>query len=222
MLSFSDKIGLLRIIGCILVIALSPIILVESLIVALLVRLKLGSPVIYSHICSGNLGRCFHIRKFRSMSNRCDHEGNLLPHTEKLTNFGRRIRAIFLDELPSFWQILTGAIALVGPRPLLHTAVSTLKLGQLRQQVLPGFTGLAQVSVNARLSEDQKFALDCYYISNRTFLLDLSIVLKTFKVITTSETRDETTISRAIEYCNQWQTKQPLSVSIIPLKKVSK
>jgi len=191
------------VIDSILVIIASPILLVLFIVVALLIRVKLGSPILYSQLRSGYLGRNFRILKFRSMSNERDNDGNLLPDTKRLTNFGIKIRAKRLDELPSFLHILLGDMSLVGPRPLLPETIANNRLGLIRQQVRPGFTGLAQVSGNTLLSEKEKFALDCYYISKKSLPMNIWIMIKTLDVIFTSEKRDEALIIKALIYCKQ-------------------
>ena len=200
--SLLGRIDLTRIGDSLLVIVVSPILLLAGLAIAFLVRANLGKPIFYTQVRDGYLGRKFRIRKFRSMSNQHDPMGNLLPDEQRLTRFGRLIRTMRLDELPSFWHILTGKIALVGPRPLLPSTVENHRLGGIRRQVRPGFTGLAQVSGNTLLSEDEKFALDCYFISKKSLWLSFEIILKTLKVITTMEKRDEVEIGKALAYCD--------------------
>ena len=155
-------------------------------ILALLVRIKLGSPVIYKANRPGRIDpktgkeRIFQLYKFRSMTNEKDENGKLLPDTERLTPFGRKLRAASLDELPEIFNIFKGDMSIVGPRPL---AVSYLQYyteeEHHRHDVRPGLTGLAQVSGRNSLSWEQKFALDLQYIRELSFLRDVGIVLKT-------------------------------------------
>ena len=193
-----------RIIDSVLVILASPVLLILFTGVALLIRVKLGSPIFYSQLRGGYLGNNFRIVKFRSMSSQRDNGGNLLPDAQRLTHFGVRLRAMRLDELPSFYHILRGEMSLVGPRPLLPDTVANNHLGIIRQQVKPGFTGLAQVSGNTLLSEEEKFALDCYYISRVSLCLNMIIILKTLNVIITEEKRDEALIAKALSHCEKF------------------
>lgn len=160
---------------------LSPIIL----IVAILVRIKLGSPVIFKQERPGKDGKIFKLYKFRSMSDKKDKNGKLLPDNERLTKFGRILRATSLDELPELVNILKGEMSLIGPRPL---AVCYLpyynEKEKHRHDVRPGLTGLAQINGRNTLNWEERFAYDIEYVNNITFASDLKILFKTFyKVI---------------------------------------
>lgn len=160
-------------------------------ILAVLVRLKLGSPVIYKAKRPGKINpktgqeEIFQLYKFRSMTNERDKDGSLLPDTKRLTRFGRIMRSLSLDELPELFNILKGDMSFVGPRPL---AVSYLNYyteeEHHRHDVRPGLTGLAQISGRNNLSWEQKFALDLEYIKQISFIYDVRIVVLTIlKVI---------------------------------------
>lgn len=154
------------------------------LIVAVLVRIKLGSPVIYKQERPGKDEKIFKLFKFRSMSNATDANGKLLPDTQRLTKFGRILRATSLDELPELVNILKGDMSIVGPRPL---AVVYLPYYTNRERhrhdVRPGLTGLAQVSGRNSISWDSKFKYDIEYIKNLSFVNDLKIVFMTVKKV---------------------------------------
>ena len=160
-------------------------------IIAILVRVKLGSPVIYKAKRPGKINsktgqeKIFELYKFRSMTNEIDEKGKLLPDSQRLTKFGRILRSTSLDELPEVFNILKGDMSIVGPRPL---AESYLKYytdkERHRHDVRPGLTGLAQVNGRNSLSWEQKFALDLDYIKRITFFLDIKILFLTvYKVI---------------------------------------
>ncbi len=156
---------------------LSPIIL----IVAILVRIKLGSPVIFKQDRPGKYGKIFRLYKFRSMSDKKDENGKLLPDSERLTKFGKILRATSLDELPELVNILKGEMSLIGPRPL---AVCYLpyynETERHRHDVRPGLTGLAQINGRNTLNWEERFAYDIKYVNNITFINDLKILFKTF------------------------------------------
>ena len=170
------KRGLDLILSLILLVLISPILL----ILALLVRIKLGSPVIFRQQRPGKDGRIFSLLKFRSMTDKRDSNGELLPDEERLTDFGKKLRASSLDELPEFINILKGDMSFVGPRPLLVRYLNRYSREQLhRHDVLPGLTGLAQVMGRNSLSWEEKFKFDLEYVKNISFLLDVKIVFLT-------------------------------------------
>ena len=150
------------------------------IIVAILVRVKLGSPVIFKQQRPGKNEKIFTLYKFRSMIDKRDDNGNLLPDSERLTKFGKILRSTSLDELPELFNILKGDMSIVGPRPLL---VEYLKLyneeQKHRHDVRPGLTGLAQVSGRNSISWNKKFKEDIFYINNITFIMDIKIIFKT-------------------------------------------
>ena len=150
------------------------------LVVAILVRVKLGSPVLFTQDRPGKDGKIFKMYKFRTMTDARDAEGNLLPDDVRLTKFGRTLRATSLDELPELLNILKGDMSIVGPRPLLVRYLERYNEEQKhRHDVLPGLTGLAQVNGRNAISWEDKFRYDVEYTQNVTFIGDVSIILKT-------------------------------------------
>ena len=151
------------------------------LFVAILVRLKLGSPVLFIQERPGLRARPFRMVKFRTMTDERGPDGELLPDEQRLTSFGKFLRSTTLDEFPEMWNVLLGDMSVVGPRPLLMRYVPRYDAFQARRmEVRPGVTGWAQVNGRNALSWDEKFALDVWYVDNRTFWLDLKIVVLTF------------------------------------------
>ena len=151
------------------------------LVVAILVRLKLGSPVLFIQERPGLRGRPFRMVKFRTMTDERGPDGELLSDAVRLTAFGKFLRSTTLDEFPEMWNVLVGDMSVVGPRPLLMRYLSRYSPFQARRmEVKPGVTGWAQVNGRNALSWDDKFALDVWYVDNRTFWLDMRIVVKTF------------------------------------------
>ena len=150
-------------------------------VVAILVRLKLGSPVLFIQERPGYLGRPFRMVKFRTMNDARGPDGELLPDDQRLTSFGRFLRATSLDEFPEMWNVLIGDMSVVGPRPLLMRYVARYDAFQARRmEVKPGVTGWAQINGRNTLTWEEKFALDVWYVDHRTFGLDMRIVVKTF------------------------------------------
>lgn len=150
-------------------------------VVGLLVRLKLGSPVIFRQRRPGMRGRIFNACKFRTMTEARDQGGQLLSDEHRLTSFGRWLRASSLDELPTLWNVLVGDMSLVGPRPLLVQYLPLYSPEQARRhEVRPGVTGWAQIHGRNLLSWEEKFRLDIWYVDHRSFLLDLKIIFLTF------------------------------------------
>ena len=168
------------ILSLIAIIVLSPILL----IVALLVRTKLGSPVIFKQERPGLNEKIFTLYKFRTMTDAKDERGNLLPDEIRLTKFGKILRSTSLDELPELFNILKGDMAIVGPRPLLVRYLPLYNEHQKhRHDVRPGFTGWAQCNGRNAISWEEKFDLDVYYTEHVSLLLDIKIILKTVKVV---------------------------------------
>lgn len=172
------------ILSLIAIVLLSPI----YLIIAILVRVKLGSPVIFMQERPGKNEKIFSMYKFRSMTSEIDKEGNLLPDEVRLTPFGKKLRATSLDELPELFNILKGDMSFVGPRPLL---VKYLPLyseeQQHRHDVRPGLTGLAQVMGRNALTWKEKFKKDVFYTEHCNFLLDIQIIGKTILLVLKQE-----------------------------------
>ena len=165
--------------GCALVV-LTPVLL----IVAVLVRTKLGSPVIFCQERPGKDEKIFKMYKFRSMTDARGENGELLPDEVRLTKFGRALRSTSIDELPELWNIFKGDMSIVGPRPqLVRDMVFMTPEQRLRHTVMPGLTGLAQVSGRNAISWEDKLATDLRYIRRITFLGDVKIVLLTVKKV---------------------------------------
>ncbi len=168
------------ILSALAIVILSPVFLV----LALLVRLKLGSPVLFKQQRPGYHGKIFGLYKFRSMTDERDADGELLPDEVRLTSFGKKLRATSLDELPEFFNILKGDMSFVGPRPLLVQYLPLYSEEQAhRHDVLPGLTGWAQVNGRNAISWQEKFRLDVEYVRNLSFALDVKIVLMTVKSV---------------------------------------
>ncbi len=164
------------IISLMAVILLSPLYLAT----AILVRRRLGSPVIFRQQRPGLHGKIFSLYKFRSMTDERDENGELLPDEVRLTSFGKKLRAASLDELPEFFNILKGDMSFVGPRPLLVQYLPLYNEEQRhRHDVLPGLTGLAQVNGRNAITWEKKFEYDVEYARNVSFLLDLKIIFLT-------------------------------------------
>lgn len=168
-------------ISIILFVFLSPIFIV----IALLVKKKLGSPIIFKQERPGLNGERFSLYKFRTMTDEKNDHGQLLPDYIRLTSFGSFLRKYSLDEYPQLWNVIKGDLSLVGPRPLLIEYLPLYTKEQsLRHNVRPGITGWAQVNGRNTLSWDEKFKLDVWYVKNQSFFLDMKILFLTiYKVI---------------------------------------
>lgn len=150
------------------------------LILAILVRVKLGSPVLFSQERPGKNEKVFRMYKFRSMTDARDANGDLLPDEERLTHFGMMLRATSLDELPELWNIFKGDMSIVGPRPLLVRYLPRYNERQRRRhEVRPGLTGWAQVNGRNAISWEQKFEYDVEYVEKESFWLDIKILVMT-------------------------------------------
>ena len=157
-------------------VVLSPLLAV----VALLVRTRMGSPVLFRQSRPGREGRPFVMTKFRTMTDRRGPDGDLLPDAERLTALGRWLRRTSVDELPELFNVVRGDMSLVGPRPLLMEYLPLYTAEQARRhEVRPGITGWAQVNGRNAVSWDEKFALDVWYVDHRSTRLDLEILAKT-------------------------------------------
>ncbi|WP_165008787.1 sugar transferase [Neisseria yangbaofengii] len=165
-------------------IILSPV----FLILIYLIKKNLGSPVFFTQERPGENGKPFKMIKFRSMRDAVDAQGNPLPDSERLTPFGRKLRATSLDELPELWNVLKGEMSLVGPRPLLmHYLPLYNDFQNRRHEMKPGVTGWAQVNGRNALSWDEKFAHDIWYIDNFSLWLDMKILFLTVKKVFVKE-----------------------------------
>lgn len=159
---------------------LSPVLCV----IAALIAMRLGRPVLFTQARPGLHGKPFRMLKFRSMTSTCDANGNLLPDEQRLTPFGQRLRSTSLDELPGLWAVLKGDMSLVGPRPLLMEYLPLYTPEQARRhEVRPGITGWAQVNGRNAISWEEKFALDVWYVENQSLWLDIKILFLTVKKV---------------------------------------
>lgn len=189
-------------------ILLSPVFLT----VAVLVRVKLGSPIIFHQKRPGKDEKIFTLCKFRTMTDAKDEKGNLLPDEVRLTSFGKFLRATSLDELPELWNILKGDMSLVGPRPLLVEYLPYYRREEkLRHSVRPGLTGYAQVNGRNFLGWDHRLEKDVFYVKNLSFLLDLKIIIKTVMVVVKKE--DVSVDSNAVE-CYLWEERRDKEIKI--------
>ena len=162
------------------IIVLSPVLLIT----AILVRTKLGSPVIFKQVRPGKNEKIFTLYKFRTMTDEKDEEGNLLPDEIRLTKFGKLLRSTSLDELPELFNILLGDMSIVGPRPLLVSYLPYYNEEEKhRHDVRPGLTGLAQVSGRNYIAWDDRFKKDVEYVNNQSFLLDVKVIINTIKIV---------------------------------------
>ena len=163
-----------------LILIVAPIVAAIILIVTVLVALNLGTPILFKQERIGKSGTSFKLYKFRTMINANDVNGEALHDSLRLTRFGKMLRATSLDELPGLWCVLKGEMSLVGPRPLLPEYLPLYTpLQATRHNVLPGITGWAQVNGRNALSWEEKFLLDIWYVENRSFWLDVNILVKT-------------------------------------------
>ncbi len=154
------------------------------LILAILVRAKLGSPVLFKQKRPGKDEKIFNMYKFRTMTDKRDADGNLLPDKDRLTKFGLLLRKTSLDELPEMFCILKGDMSFIGPRPLLVEYLPYYtEREKLRHTVRPGLTGLAQVSGRNTVDWDTRFEIDATYVENLSFLTDLKVIALTFKTV---------------------------------------
>lgn len=153
-------------------------------LVAYKVRKNLGSPVLFRQVRPGLHGKPFEMVKFRTMKDAVDLEGNPLPDSERLTPFGKMLRATSLDEMPELWNVIKGDMSIVGPRPLLMEYLPLYNHEQAkRHNVRPGITGHAQVNGRNAISWEKKFELDTWYVENQSLWLDFKIMLKTVKKV---------------------------------------
>ena len=160
----------------------SPIVIITLILLALLVRAKLGAPVLFKQKRTGLNGEIFELIKFRSMCDIFDENGEALPDVERLTPFGKKLRSSSLDELPGLWNVLKGDMSLVGPRPLLIEYLPLYNAEQFRRhEIRPGITGWAQTSGRNAISWEDKFRLDVWYVDHQSFWLDIKILFITIK-----------------------------------------
>lgn len=184
-------------------IVLSPVMLV----IAALVRIKLGSPVIFKQRRPGKGEKIFTLYKFRTMTDGKDKNGNLLSDEERLTGFGKKLRSTSLDELPELFNILKGDMSVVGPRPLLEKYLPWYTDEQRKRHLVrPGLTGYAQTHGRNAVTWDDKFSMDVEYASNITFIGDAKIILDTIKTVLRHEginSATSATMESFIDYCKK-------------------
>jgi lipopolysaccharide/colanic/teichoic acid biosynthesis glycosyltransferase len=169
-----------RMMAALLLILFSPILIV----VAIIVRIRMGSPIVFTQARPGKNGQIFTVYKFRTMTGDCDAAGNLLSDEARLIPLGQFFRKASLDELPQLWNVLVGDMSFVGPRPLLVKYLELYSPEQARRHdVLPGITGWAQVNGRNTLTWDEKFRLDLWYVDNWSLWLDFKILLLTVKKV---------------------------------------
>lgn len=169
-----------------ILIAVLALLLLSPLYVYVAYRVKknLGSPVLFRQIRPGKNGKPFEMIKFRSMKDAVDEHGNVLPDSERLTDFGKKLRASSLDEMPELWNVIKGDMSVVGPRPLLMEYLPLYNAEQAKRNLVrPGMTGYAQVNGRNSLSWEEKFKLDTWYVENRSLWLDFKIMLKTVQKV---------------------------------------
>lgn len=158
------------------------------IIVGILIKMKLGSPIVFTQLRPGKDGKVFNVYKFRSMTDERDEQGELLPDEIRLTKFGQLLRKLSLDELPQLFNVLKGDMSFVGPRPLLVEYLPLYNARQARRHdVRPGITGWAQVNGRNAISWEQKFEYDVWYVENQSLLLDMKILFLTVKKVFISE-----------------------------------
>ena len=173
-----------RIFDIVLVLFSIPILIPIYILVALMVRFKFGSPVLFKQPRPGLNEKVFNMIKFRSMTMENDTSGIMLSDSDRLTRFGEFLRSTSLDELPSLWAVLKGEMSLVGPRPLLVEYLPLYSKKQSRRhEVKPGITGWAQVNGRNAISWDEKFDLDVWYVDNQSIWLDIKILCLTIKKV---------------------------------------
>jgi sugar transferase EpsL len=169
-----------RALDLLLVLLAAPVWIPVLLLLGLLVRVKLGGPVLFTQRRPGLNGRSFKLLKLRTMTDARDGVGRLLPDADRLPGFGRRLRGTSLDELPELWNVLKGEMSIVGPRPLLMEYLPLYDNEEARRHaVRPGITGWAQVNGRNAISWEEKFALDIWYVDHRSIWLDLRILWRT-------------------------------------------
>lgn len=169
-----------------IMISLAALVLLAAplLVLALIVRWRLGSPVLFKQVRPGLQARPFNMVKFRSMTDERDAQGVMLPDAQRLTRFGRFLRSTSLDELPELWNVLRGEMSLVGPRPLLMEYLPLYSpLQARRHEVRPGITGWAQVNGRNALDWESRFHMDVWYVDNRTMALDVHILWMTLRKV---------------------------------------
>ncbi|OZU88236.1 sugar transferase [Virgibacillus indicus] len=164
------------------------ILLIPMAVLSVVVLIKMGAPITFKQKRPGLHGKPFYIRKFRTMTNETDEQGNLLPNSDRMTKTGNLLRKFSLDELPQLFNVLKGDISLVGPRPLLMDYLELYTLEQARRhEVKPGITGWAQVNGRNAITWEDKFKYDVWYVDNSSFMLDIKILIMTLAKVIKSD-----------------------------------
>jgi lipopolysaccharide/colanic/teichoic acid biosynthesis glycosyltransferase len=188
------KFSLDRIMAAIALLLFTPVVLV----MIGLIYFQMGSPVIFTQVRAGRNGDLFTIYKFRTMTNQCDSNGNLLPDEDRITPLGEFLRKTRLDEILQFWNILKGEMSFVGPRPTVPEQLEEYdEFQKCRLLEIPGMTGWHQVNGNNELTWEERICLDIWYLENWSLWLDFVILIKTFTVITLGEDRNEKPLAEA-------------------------
>jgi sugar transferase EpsL len=187
-----------RIFDIIFSLALMLILLPVFLVVAISVLIFLGSPIIFKQRRPGLRGNPFYIYKFRTMHNMTDAQGNLLDDGQRLTRFGQFLRSTSLDELPELWNVLSGTMSFVGPRPLIMEYLTRYSSEQSRRHdVKPGITGLAQINGRNMINWEERFKLDVFYVDHWNLWLDIKILLRTIIIVFSRKGINETGFATA-------------------------
>ena len=174
------------------------------LIIWIVLRVTIGAGVIFQQVRSGKDGRTFSLIKFRTMTGALDQHGSLLPDAARITPIGKSLRSIRLDEIPEFWNIIRGDMAIIGPRPLLPETIASFgEMGVRRGVIRPGLTGWSQVNGGPKLTNIEKLSLDLWYIDHRSLTLDLLILLKTLSVLVRGDIFDRANIDAAEAYARR-------------------
>lgn len=188
----------MRVFDLVIVLLILPLIAIPFLVVAFLVWMQLGRPIFFSQTRMGRRKQEFSVRKFRTMTDARNTNGELLPDEQRQSKLTWLLRRLRLDEMPQVLNILVGEMAIVGPRPLLPETIHRNGAdGETRCRVRPGLTGWAQISGNTLLSESEKLALDLWYVKHRSPRLDLQIIFETVKVLVTGEQRNPARLHQA-------------------------
>jgi sugar transferase EpsL len=173
-----------RFLDLFIVISILPLVIPIAILIAILVFMQLGSPILFTQSRPGLNGKLFTIIKFRTMTNELSADTSNLFDEHRLTKFGKFLRSVSLDELPSLWNVIKGHMSLVGPRPLLEEYLPYYSINHARRhQVMPGLTGWAQVNGRNAISWNEKFELDVWYVDNQSIWLDIKILMLTIKKV---------------------------------------
>ncbi|MBW4512548.1 MAG: sugar transferase [Scytonematopsis contorta HA4267-MV1] len=206
------KFSLDRIMAAIALLLFIPVVLV----MVVLIYFQMDSPVIFTQVRAGRNGDLFTIYKFRTMTNECDSNGNLLPDEDRITPLGEFLRKTRLDEILQFWNILKGEMSFVGPRPTVPEQLEDYDYFQkCRLLEIPGMTGWHQVNGNNELTWEERICLDIWYLENWSLWLDFVILIKTFAVITLGEERNEKLLAEARRFEKYFRSENQAFVEVL-------